>query len=149
MSNKKRVLFLCTGNSARSQMAEGLLRQMAGDKFDVFSAGTHPKGLHPRSVEAMKEAGIDIAHQQSKDVSVYNNQTFDYVITVCDHAAEACPVFPGRAERILWSFPDPAAAVGGDMEKLAAFRMVRDAIEERLRGWVGESTLSSEDRSTS
>src|SRR5881296_3834993 len=103
MANKKRVLFLCTGNSARSQMAEGLLRQMAGDRFDVFSAGRHPKGLHPRSVEVMKEVAIDIAHHRSKDVSEYAGEKFDYVITVCDRAKQHCPVFPG-AEPIHWGF---------------------------------------------
>src|SRR5215472_4249309 len=109
MPNKKRVLFLCTGNSARSQMAEGLLRQMAGDRFEIFSAGTHPKGLHPRSAEVMKEAGIDIAHHRSKDVSDFANQKFDYVITVCDRAKEHCPVFPA-AQPIHWGFDDPAEA---------------------------------------
>ena len=129
MPSKKRVLFLCTGNSARSQMAEGLLRQMAGDKFDVFSAGTHPKGLHPRSIEAMKEVEIDIAHHQSKDVSVYNNQKFDYVITVCDRAKQHCPIFPG-AEPIHWGFDDPADAPAG--RELETFRRVRDEIRQRL-----------------
>src|SRR6516162_4214387 len=101
MPNKKRALFLCTGNSARSQMAEGLLREKAGDRFEVFSAGTSPKGLHARSVEVMKEIGIDISQQKSKDVSVYANDKFDYVITVCDRAKQLCPVFPG-AEPIHW-----------------------------------------------
>src|ERR1041385_575638 len=105
MPDKKRVLFLCTGNSARSQMAEGLLRKMAGNSFDVFSAGTHPKGLHPYSVEVMKELGIDISGQTSKDVAIYTGQTFDYVITVCDRAKHQCPIFPG-AEPIHWGFED-------------------------------------------
>jgi arsenate reductase len=129
MTSKKRVLFLCTGNSARSQMAEGLLRQMAGDQFDVFSAGTHPKGLHPRSVEAMKEVEIDIAQQQSKDVSVYENQTFDYVITVCDRAKQQCPIFPG-AEPIHWDLDDPADAPAN--REMETFRRVRDEIRQRL-----------------
>ena len=129
MANRKRVLFLCTGNSARSQMAEGLLRQMAGDRFDVFSAGTHPKGLHPRSVEVMKETGIDIAHQRSKDVSEYAMEKFDYVITVCDRAKQQCPVFPG-AEPIHWGFDDPAEA---DAERqLETFSRARDEIRQRL-----------------
>jgi arsenate reductase len=102
---------------------------MAGDKFDVFSAGTHPKGLHPRSVEAMKEVEIDIARQQSKDVSVYNNQTFDYVITVCDRAKQQCPMFPG-AEPIHWGFDDPADAPAD--RQLETFRRVRDEIRQRL-----------------
>ena len=109
MANKKRVLFLCTGNSARSQMAEDLLRQMAGDRFEVYSAGTQPKGMHPRSVEVMNEIGIDISKHTSKDVSAFINEKFDYVITVCDRAKQHCPVFPG-AEPIHWGFEDPAEA---------------------------------------
>jgi arsenate reductase (thioredoxin) len=129
MGNKKRVLFLCTGNSARSQMAEGLLREKAGGRFDVFSAGTHPKGLHPCSVEVMKEAGVDISQQKSKDVSTYLNDKFDYVITVCDRAKQACPVFPG-AEPIHWGFDDPADAPPD--RQLETFRRVRDEIRQRL-----------------
>jgi arsenate reductase len=129
MGNKKRSLFLCTGNSARSQMAEGLLRAKAGDRFEVFSAGTHPKGLHPRSVDAMKEIGIDISRQQSKDVSVYASRKFDYVITVCDRAKQACPIFPG-AEPIHWGFDDPADAPAD--RQLETFRRVRDEIRQRL-----------------
>jgi arsenate reductase len=129
MANKRRVLFLCTGNSARSQMAEGLLRQMAGDRFDVFSAGTHPKGLHPRSVEVMKEVAIDIANHQSKDVSQFEKQKFDYVITVCDRAKQHCPIFPG-AEPIHWGFVDPAEAPAE--RELETFRRVRDEIRQRL-----------------
>jgi arsenate reductase len=129
MANKKRVLFLCTGNSARSQMAEGLLRDMAGDRFDVYSAGTHPKGLHPRSVEVMKEVGIDISEQTSKDVDVFIKDKFDYVITVCDRAKQHCPVFPG-AEPIHWGFEDPADAPTN--RQLDVFRHVRDEIRRRL-----------------
>src|SRR5437773_8746374 len=130
MPSKKRVLFLCTGNSARSQMAEGLLRHVAGDKFEVFSAGTHPKGLHARSVEAMNELGIDISHQTSKDVAVYANDKFDYVITVCDRAKQHCPVFPG-AEPIHWGFDDPADAP--PHRQMEVFRRVREEITQRLR----------------
>ena len=129
MAIKKRVLFLCTGNSARSQMAEGLLRNMAGDQFEVFSAGTHPKGLHARSVEAMKELGVDISQQTSKDVAVYANETFDYVITVCDRAKQHCPLFPG-AEPIHWGFDDPAEVT--DERQLETFRRVRNEIRQRL-----------------
>jgi arsenate reductase (thioredoxin) len=129
MAVKKRVLFLCTGNSARSQMAEGLLRQSAGDRFEVFSAGTHPKGLHPRSIEAMKEIGIDISRHTSKDVTVYANQKFDYVITVCDRAKQQCPIFPG-SEPIHWGFDDPADAPPD--HQLETFRRVRDEIRHRL-----------------
>ena len=129
MPSKMRVLFLCTGNSARSQMAEGLLRHMAGDQFDVFSAGTHPKGLHPRSVEVMKEHGIDISKQTSKDVSIFLNERFAYVITVCDRAKQRCPVFPG-AEAIHWGFDDPAEAPAE--HQLQVFLTVRDEIRHRL-----------------
>jgi arsenate reductase len=129
MVTKKRVLFLCTGNSARSQMAEGLLRNMAGDRFEVCSAGTHPKGLHPRSIEVMKEIGVDISKHLSKDVSQFSNQKFDYVITVCDRAKQQCPVFPG-AEPIHWGFEDPAEAL--PERQLETFRHVRDEIRRRL-----------------
>jgi len=130
MSNKKRVLFLCTGNSARSQMAEGMLRDIAGDRYDVVSAGTNPKGLHPRSVDVMNEIGIDVSRQTSKDVQQFLGQQFDYVITVCDRAKTQCPIFPG-AEPIHWSFDDPAEALA-DCE-LETFRRVRDEIRQRLR----------------
>jgi len=130
MADKKRVLFLCSGNSARSQMAEGLLRNLAGNKFDVVSAGTNPKGLHPRSVEVMKEIGIDVSRQASKDLKQFLNQKFDYVITVCDRAKQQCPIFPG-AEPIHWGFDDPAEA---PLDKeLQTFRRVRDEILQRLR----------------
>ena len=129
MITKKRVLFLCTGNSARSQMAEGLLRDMAGDRFEVFSAGTSPKGLHPRSVDVMKEVGIDVSKYQSKDVDIYRNERFDYVITVCDRAKQHCPVFPG-VEPIHWGFDDPADAPAD--QQLEVFRRVRDEIRQRL-----------------
>ena len=129
MTDKKRVLFLCTGNSARSQMAEGVLRRMAGERFDVYSAGTHPKGLHPRSIEVMAEIGIDISQHKSKDVSVFSNEKFDYVITVCDRAKQQCPVFPG-AEPIHWGFDDPAEAPL--TRQLEIFRHVRDEIRRRV-----------------
>jgi arsenate reductase len=114
-------------------MAEGLLRQSAGDRFDVFSAGTRPKGMHPRSVEVMQEIGIDISNQKSKDVAVFANQKFDYVITVCDRAKQACPVFPG-AEPIHWGFDDPAEAPPD--RQLAEFRRVRDEIQQRLNLFI-------------
>jgi arsenate reductase len=133
MPSKERILFLCAGNSARSQMAEGLLRQMAGDRFEVFSAGTHPKGLHPRAVEVMKEIDIDISNHTSKDISVFLNQRFAYVITVCDRAKQHCPVFPG-AEPIHWGFEDPADAPSE--QQLQVFRNVRDEIRRRLNLFV-------------
>lgn len=135
---KKRVLILCTGNSARSQMAEGLLREMAGDRYDVFSAGSKPSVVNPLAIEVMREIGIDISGQRSKHLNEYLKQPFDYVITVCDEAAETCPLFPGRAERIHWSFPDPAAAQGSHEERLDVFRRVRDAIAGHVRQWLAE-----------
>ena len=123
---KKRVLFLCTGNSARSQMAEGLLRSIAGDKYDVFSAGTHPKGVHPLTIQVMREIDINVSGQTSKDVGVFAGQSFDYVITVCDRAKQACPVFPGSVP-IHWGFDDPIDE--------ASFRRVRDEIRDRLRAF--------------
>lgn len=135
---KQRVLILCTGNSARSQMAEGLLRTLAGEKVDVYSAGSKPSFVNPLSIQVMGERGIDIHAQRSKHLNEYLSQPFDYVITVCDNAAETCPIFPGRAERIHWSFPDPAAMTGGDDNKLTAFRQTRDAIETRLKTWLAE-----------
>ena len=130
MDSKKRVLFLCTGNSARSQMAEGLLRNLADNRFEVVSAGTNPKGLHPRTVEVMKEIGIDVSRQTSKDVKQFLQEKFDYVITVCDRARQQCPVFPG-AEPIHWGFDDPAEAPAE--KQLEAFRRVRNEIQQRLR----------------
>lgn len=137
---KQRVLILCTGNSARSQMAEGWLRHLAGGRFDVASAGTHPSMVNPLAIEAMRERGIDISAYRSKSVGEFLDQPFDYVITVCDQAAETCPIFPGPAQRIHWSFPDPAAVQGSDAERLAAFREVRDALEVRLHEWLTEES---------
>jgi arsenate reductase len=133
-----RVLILCTGNSARSQMAEGLLRTIAGDGMDVFSAGTKPSVVNPYAIRAMEARGIDISGQRSKQVGEFLNQPFDTVITVCDQAAETCPVFPGRAERIHWSFPDPAAAEGSPDEILEAFVRVRDDLESKLAEWSAQ-----------
>jgi arsenate reductase (thioredoxin) len=130
MPNKRRVLFLCSGNSARSQMAEGLLRHLAGDRFDVWSAGTQPKGMHPRTIEVMKEIDVDVSTQTSKDLQQFLNQKFDYVITVCDRARQHCPIFPG-AEPIHWGFDDPAEAPAA--RQLETFRRVREEILQRLR----------------
>ena len=132
-TDKKRVLILCTGNSARSQMAEGLLRHDGGARFDVHSAGVSPTQVRPEAIEAMREVKIDISGQRSKSVEEFAGQAFDYVITVCDNAKEQCPVFPGNAQRIHWSFDDPAAATGDDAAQLAVFRRVRDEIRHRLR----------------
>jgi arsenate reductase len=139
MNDKKRVLILCTGNSARSQMAEGLLRHMAGDLFEVESAGVEPSHVRPQAVEAMRERGIDISQHRSKSVDEFTGQKFDYVITVCDHANERCPVYPATTKRIHWSFDDPAAAEGEMAARLAVFRRVRDEIEGRLGEFVREN----------
>lgn len=132
---KKRVLFLCTGNSARSQMAEGLLRHLAGDRFDVFSAGTRPVGLKPNAVKAMREVGIDISAHHSKSVEEFTGEQFDYVVTVCDSARESCPIFPGPGKRLHESFEDPAAAP--PEQQPAVFRKVRDQILAYLEDFVG------------
>ncbi len=129
---KQKVLILCTGNSARSQMAEGLLRHMAGDRFEVESAGTIASFVRPQAIAAMAEIGIDISNHRSKCLDEFLDDPFDYVITVCDNAKESCPVFPGRAERIHWSFDDPAEADGDAVAQLAVFRRVRDEIKARL-----------------
>ena len=136
-----RVLIVCTANSARSQMAEGLLRRLGGDKFEVFSAGAIPSQVNPFAIQAMSERGIDISKHISDSIERYLHQSFDYVITVCDKAAETCPVFPGKAERIHWSFPDPAAVAGDDAEVLASFIQVRNGLEEKLAGFIAEVSL--------
>ncbi len=132
-STKKRVLFLCTHNSARSQMAEALLRHLAGDRFDAYSAGTEATAVRPLAIRAMADLGIDIAHQESKTLDRYLGEPLDAVITVCDQANEACPVFFGARERLHWSFPDPARATGTEEEQLATYRTVRDALRARIK----------------
>jgi arsenate reductase len=132
MSNQ-RVLFICTHNSARSQMAEGYLRHVAGDRFEVHSAGTEATAVRPEAIAVMAEIGVDISGQTSKTLDRYVDQPWDYVITVCDDANEACPVFPGAQQRSHWSFPDPSKASGSDEERLAVFRDVRDRIVRRVR----------------
>ncbi len=133
MTDRKRVLILCTGNSARSQMAEGLLRDTAGDKFEVASAGVAPSHVRPEAIEVMREIGIDISGHRSKSVEEFAGQEFDYVITVCDNANQQCPMFPGKTERIHWSIEDPAAAEDDEQDKLTVFRRVRDELRERLK----------------
>jgi arsenate reductase len=130
--SKQRVLFLCTHNSARSQMAEGLLRVLGGDRFEASSAGTEATHVRPLAIRSMAELGIDISGQESKTLDRYLDQPFDRVITVCDQANEACPVFFGARERLHWSFPDPSQASGTEDEQLAVYRQVRDAIRERI-----------------
>ena len=127
-----RVIFLCTGNSCRSQIAEGLARELGGGVVDSHSAGTHPKGLHPLAVRVMREVGIDISSQRSKSVDEYRGQAFDYVITVCDRAKESCPTWPGAREQIHWSFDDPAEAAGSEAAQLVVFRRVLGEIKQRV-----------------
>jgi arsenate reductase len=131
---KERVLILCTHNSARSQMAEGFLRHLAADRFEVASAGTERTEVRPEAIEAMQRWGIDISHHQSKTLDQFLGERWDYVITVCDAANEACPIFPGAKHRLHWSFPDPSAVRGPDRQM--AFDGVADAIHDRLQGWV-------------
>jgi arsenate reductase len=137
---KTRVLFLCTSNSARSQMAEAFLRRYAGDRFEAYSAGLEPKGIHPFTVRVMEEIGIPLTGQYSKDVREYMGKLhFGYLITVCANAEEKCPTtFPGVGQRMHWAFDDPAAAEGTEEDKLAKFREVRDQIDRRIREWLAE-----------
>jgi arsenate reductase (thioredoxin) len=133
MTEKTRVLFLCTHNSARSQMAEGLLRDLAGDQFEVMSAGTEATHVRPLAIRALDEIGVDISGQESKSLERYLDEPIDYVITVCDDANEACPFFPGAQNRLHWSFEDPSRAEGSDEERLEVFRRVRDGIKDRVQ----------------
>ena len=139
---KSRVLFLCTGNSCRSQMAEGILHALGDDKFEVASAGAQPAGkVHPLAIDAMHEVGVDISKHESKSLDVFAGQKFDYVITVCDNAREACPHFPGAAQQLHWSFDDPAQDTGTDQQKMRVFRRVRDEIRHRIRRFVEASSM--------
>ncbi|MEO6050099.1 MAG: arsenate reductase ArsC [Pyrinomonadaceae bacterium] len=140
MNSKKSVLILCTGNSARSQMAEGLLRHLAGDRFEVESAGTVASFVRPQAITVMAEIGIDITPHRSKCLDEFLRTQFDYIITVCDHAAQNCPIFPGKAKPIHWSFEDPAEATGTDEEVLSVFRSVRDEIRLRLAKFIAQNT---------
>jgi arsenate reductase len=133
MTEKARVLFLCTHNSARSQMAEGLLRHLGGDRFEAYSAGTQATHVRPLAIRAMDEIGVDISGQESKTLDRYLGKPFDYVIAVCDDANEACPFFPGAERRLHWSVPDPSAAEGTDEERLKVFRSVRDVLRDRVQ----------------
>jgi len=143
---RQRVLFLCTHNSSRSQMAEGLLRARAGDRYAVFSAGTHPRAVHPLAVRAMREIGIDISEEAghyAKSLDEVRGQPFDLVVTVCDDAAEECPFFPGARRQEHWGFPDPSAVAGTEEERLAAFRGVRDAIAVRIERFLADEERRS------
>lgn len=138
--SKPKILFLCTGNSARSQMAEAFLRKYADDRFEAHSAGLEPKGLNPLTVRVMGEVGIDLSGQTSKSVEVYLGKTlFQFLVTVCDDADRNCPtVWPGVSTRLHWSFQDPAAVEGTEVEKLAKFREVRDLIDQKIQSWLAE-----------
>ncbi|MFC1594344.1 arsenate reductase ArsC [Candidatus Omnitrophota bacterium] len=133
---KKRVLFLCTGNSCRSQMAEGFLRHLAIDRFEAFSAGVNPSFVNPLAVRVMNEVGIDISKQRSKSIKEFLNQAFDYVITVCDNARQTCPAFSGTHEKIHWDLEDPALAKGTEQEKLVVFRNIKDQIKENIQKFL-------------
>jgi len=132
---KKKILFLCTGNSARSQLAEALMRHFRCDEFEVFSAGTDPKGVQPKTIEVLREIGIDASSQRSKHIDELPIKEFDYIITLCDHAAQNCPVFFGKGVKMYYGFDDPAAAIGSDQEVLESFRKVRDQIKTFILGF--------------
>ena len=138
------VIFVCTGNSCRSQMAQGLLTFLGNGRFDAFSAGTDPHGLNPLAVSVMDELGIDISAYRSEGVDWYAEHHFDFAITVCDRAKETCPVFPGGGKRLHWSFEDPAAATGTNEERLAVFRLVRDEIKQALQQFVTQPTRGNQ-----
>ncbi len=136
---KKKVMFLCTQNSARSQMAEGILRHFYGNNFEVFSAGSHPSNVNPKSIEVMDEIGINISHHRSKSLKEFLGQEFDFVITVCDKARATCPFFPGTATKYLhWSFPDPAEATGSEEEIRVVFREIRDDLKSKIEKELGK-----------
>ncbi len=139
MTQAIRVLFVCTHNSARSQMAEGLLRAWSGDRFDVSSAGTEAGTLRPEAVEVMREIGVDIAGHESKDLAAFIGRPFDWLVTVCDGAREACPAMPGMGNQEHWSIADPSAATGDEEARIAAFRAARDDIASRVRGFIERS----------
>jgi arsenate reductase len=142
MSDKLRVLFICTHNSARSQMAEGLLRHIAGDRFEVASAGTEKSVVRPDAITVMAEVGVDISGSESKTLERYLDDRWDYVITVCDDANESCPVFPGAANRSHWSFRDPSKFQGTDEERLEFYRRIRNEIAARVRLFVNATQPS-------
>ena len=141
-----RVLFICTGNSARSQMAEALLRRAGGDRFAVASAGTEPKGVNPLAIRALAEVGIDISGARSKSLLEFLDQPFDVVVTVCDRARESCPVFPGAERTLHWSLDDPAEATGSEEERLEVFRATRSEIQRRIRRFVREESPAADRR---
>jgi len=133
MIKKQKIIFICTGNACRSQIAEGIMRNLAGDKFDVYSAGSHPTKVHPMSIKVMKEVGIDIYSQTSDPISLYLNEIMDIVVTVCDDASKACPIFPGNVERIHWSIEDPFKGWDLDSDDLLNFRKTREDLTKRIK----------------
>jgi arsenate reductase len=137
MADREHILFLCTHNSARSQIAEGLLRALADNRYEVHSAGTVATHVRPEAIRVMAEIGIDISHQKSKTLDRYLKQNFDWVITVCDDAAESCPAFPGWARRLHWPLPDPSQATGTDEDRLNEFRRVRDRLRHNIVAFIG------------
>ncbi len=139
----KKILVLCTGNSARSQMGEGLFRTEGGAGFQVFSAGTKASSVRPEAIAVMKEIGIDISGHRSKSVDEFSAQSMDYVVTVCDSARDNCPVFPAGSARIHWSIEDPAAVQGSEQERLAAFRRIRDQIHERVKAFFRDPVAAA------
>ncbi len=140
--NKRKVLFLCTGNSARSQMAEALLRHYAGEYFDVYSAGLEPRGINPLTIQVMEELGLDLSAHTSKSVQRYiGNTSFDYMITVCAQAEEMCPIFPGMGVRMHWDIEDPSKFNGAPAEKLVKFRQARDRLDHKIRLWLSQQGI--------
>jgi len=137
--DRVKVLFICTHNSARSQMAEGFLNRLGAARFEATSASTEPGTLHPLAVQVMAEEGIDISGQHAKSIDAFLQERFDYVITVCDDANETCPVFPNARHRLHWSFPDPSRAQGTREKRLAVFRAIRDAISARVEEFLTAS----------
>tara|TARA_B000000475_G_C15612646_1_gene289703 strand:- start:15 stop:440 length:426 start_codon:yes stop_codon:yes gene_type:complete len=133
---KEKIIFICTGNACRSQIAEGVMRQLAGDKFDVFSAGSHPTLVHPMSIRVMKEIGIDITSHTSDPISNFLSKNINIVVTVCDNADKVCPVFPGKVERIHWSIKDPFKGWGSDPDDLVNFRKTREDLTARIKNLI-------------
>jgi arsenate reductase (thioredoxin) len=140
--DKPKVLFLCTGNSARSQMAEALLRAYAGDHFEVYSAGLEPRGINPLTIRVMEEMGLDLSGHTSKDLNSFIGKTsFDYMITVCGRAEESCPIFPGMGTRLHWDIEDPSKLAGSEADKLAKFRQVRGRLDQKIRLWLSQQGI--------
>ena len=141
MENREKVIFICTGNSCRSQMAEGLLRDMAGDRFEVFSAGSHPSRLHPASIIVMAELGIDISNHSADSIDEYLDKDIDIVISVCDNARQVCPVFPGNVKRIHWSIDDPFHGWGAEPSDLIPYRETRETLKDRLESFINRELI--------